>query len=177
MSVWAIGYLCGKMVFLSLLATVSLLFFSVPESDGVFQAEKFDYQILSSSQGVSGERLVTIRCLCDDMKEIDAVIARSVVHAFIFTGCPGDGGFPAMNPLFEGPLDENAVKYFNEFFFVDENAPDHIKTIMHSHKKIIKARKKSVYVEVPVVVDIRKLRRTLENAGVIRRLGQGLQNQ
>ena len=49
-----------------------------------------------------------------------------------------------------------------------------VSKILSTNAKFIKGKKKATFIEVPVVVDTRKLRRDLEKKNILRSLGAGL---
>lgn len=145
------------------------------QSASVFREDEYHYEVLSSAQGVSGERVLIISCQCSNPTASEDVACRSAVHAAIFKGMPGDGNLPGVDALFKGNMTEKQMKYFTAFFD-DGKYGDFIRKVSSVHMKISKGKKKTYYVEIPVSIDIRRLRKELEDNDIIRRLGQAFEN-
>ena len=133
----------------------------------------FVYQVLSSSQGVAGERLLTIRCKCAGMDNWEGDVCRCAVHALLFTGCPPEGNLPQVKPIFQEEMTVEKQQFFDNFFS-SEDCSGYVSKILSTNAKFIKGKKKATFIEVPVVVDTRKLRRDLEKKNILRSLGAGL---
>ena len=133
----------------------------------------FVYQVISSSQGVAGERLLTIRCKCAGMDNWEGDVCRCAVHALLFTGCPPEGNLPQVKPIFQEEMTVEKQQFFDNFFS-SEDCSGYVSKILSTNAKFIKGKKKATFIEVPVVVDTRKLRRDLEKKNILRSLGAGL---
>lgn len=155
--------------FLILVFTLSCLILNAQS----YNPENFVYQVLSSSQGVAGERLVTLRCKCASMDNWEGDVCRCAVHAMLFTGCPPEGNLPQVKPLFQEEMTVEKQQFFDNFFSSDE-CSGYVSKILSTNVKFIKGKKKATFIEVPVAVDTRKLRRELEKKNILRSLGAGL---
>jgi len=97
------------------------------------------------------------------------ITAKNAVHAVLFKGIPAGSGFAATNPLAGSASAESTHNvYFNNFFLSDYRG--YVKSVARNSVEIVKLKDKTFKTTAVVSVLKDKLRRNLEENGIISKL-------
>ena len=138
--------------------------------------ENFRYEIEAVNTGVQGTYLIKVWSYSKKPAVAIEQAKKNAVHGVIFKGFAGKPGVPGQKPLASDPSLEDSKSDFFTPFFADGG--DYLKYVnvagdgSIAPEDIMKVGKE-YKIGVIVSVDVAKLRRALENGGVIRSLDSG----
>lgn len=131
----------------------------------------FDYEILPVGGGADGMTLVEV--VFPVKKVADAVdrAKEAAVHGIVFKGYASIRGVPGQSPLFKSEVvTEEQKVFFSTLFSKKEKKYAAYVVSVAEHNLSIQKTKKGYRVKATVSVDKRRLRKALEDAGMIRSL-------
>lgn len=161
-----------RILFLSILAFIFSAFaINVEAKD----KNEFRYEIAPVGVGTQGSALIKVFCYAKNVKKALELAKPNAVHGVLFKGIVGGKGV-APQPALVKPADyEKNKEFFDDFF---DNGTYHQFVSLSSDGTI--APKDRVKVgklyKIGVIVSVNKdaLRSYLEEAGVLKKLGQGI---
>lgn len=140
-----------------------------------YQENKYKFEI--EAAGVGANETFLYRIVCDTKSPQTAAddASECAVYGVIFRGCAASAENPAQTPLLKSEsLSKEQIAYFDDFF-AKKQFKQYIAAVAKNNIKIIKT-KKGYKAEVIVSVNKRKLRRDLESAGIVDKLGKVFEN-
>ena len=133
----------------------------------------FRYELECAGNGSQGSYLIKVWSYSRNPKMAVAQCKKNAVHGVIFTGFSGTNGCVAQRALSSEPGAELQYKEYFDRFFSDNNG-EYMKyvSLTSSAQEIVRVGKEY---KVGVIVTVQKdaLRKTLEQAGIIRGLNSG----
>jgi hypothetical protein len=134
------------------------------------------YEIEVVDVGAQGTYLIKVWSYAKKANDAIAQAPRNAVHGVIFSGFAGKPGVSGKKPLATSPNLEEAKKEFFDAFFADGGK--YMKFVNLTNNGSVSARDrlkvgKEYKVGVVVSVDVSGLRKDLEDAGIITKLGAG----
>lgn len=151
--------------------TVSLLFLLFTMILGV--AAKGDkmpqYDITGAGSGTEGTLLVKVYVYAKSVK--DEELKRAAVHGVVFRGCSGNAS-GARQPAMASPTAEIDNAAFCEAFFAKDGQCQNFASIVTGSYDRVKTQK-GYKCGAILQIDKTALRKTLEQAGVVRSLSSG----
>lgn len=163
-----------KIVFLSmLLLLVGAFTFGVEAKKK--KKQEFNYEIAPMGVGTQGSTLIKVFCYAKKVDKAIELAKPNAVHGVLFKGVAGGNGSSAQPPLVKPDEYEKNVEFFDAFF---ENGTYESFVSLSSDGTIpAKDRLKvgKLY-KIGIIVSVNKdgLRKYLEDAGVIKKLGGGI---
>ena len=156
-------------LFLSLLVSMT---YADSKSKANKDTQQFRYEIECAGNGTQGTYLIKVWSYSKKVNTAIEQAKKNAVHGVIFKGFAGKNGCVAQRPLFKGPGGEfEHQDYFKNFF---ANGGEYLRFVTSTEgtQEIIKIGKEY---KVGVVVSVAKdeLRKTLEEVGVLKKLGHG----
>jgi hypothetical protein len=138
--------------------------------------EAFRYELEAMQTGVQGTFLIKVWSFS---KKPDVAIEqakKNAVHGIIFKGFAGKQGIPGQQPLASNVnLEQEKADYFDPFF---SNGGKYMKFVSITNNGAVAAEDrmkigKEYKIGVIVSVNVSMLRKDLEDAGIIKKLGAG----
>ena len=135
------------------------------------ETAQWRYEIAPVSVGTQGNVVVAV--WSDSASPVVAAeqAKKNAVHGVIFKGIPSNGSIPGKRPLVQSGSEEHA-EYFDDLFS-DGGAYRRFVTLTGEQHDVTKVDRRRYRVGVVVVVSYDRLRRELEEKGIIKRLGSG----
>ncbi len=131
------------------------------------------YTIVPVGSGVNGNPLVKVTFDVKKTSEYYNKAILNAVHGIIFYGYEAASNSPAQSPLFKADDATNTTDSYFKSFFDNNTYKKFIVSVAENNVEVVKS-KKGYRVGVIVCVDKRHLRKELEQAGVIRKLGDAI---
>ena len=138
--------------------------------------EQYRYEIMPAGTGANETFLYRVICVIKNPAQAADAASACAVHGVIFRGCGKNGNFPEQTPLCQYDTLTDTQKAYYDRLFNDDNYRQYVVSVARGSIKITKV-KKEYQAEVIVSVNKRKLRRDLENSGMIEKLGAIFQKQ
>jgi len=162
------------LLFLGLCLSVSA--FSQAKKKADKQTEAWRYEIEVLSTGAQGTYQIKVWSYSKKASVASEQSKTNAVHGLIFKGFVGKQGVPGARPLADSPNIENEKADFFEPFF--EDGGKYMKFVSMTTDGAIGAGDvqkvgKEYKVGVVVNVNVAELRKDLEAAGIIKKLGAG----
>ncbi len=136
------------------------------------KTEKFMYEIEGVSNGAQGSYLVKVWTYSKSKKADIEVCKQNAVHGVIFKGYAGSGQVRPQAPLVKEPgAEATHADYFNLFFSPGGEYNRYV-TVTAGSQEITKVGK---HYKIGLIVSVSKdmLRKTLEEAGIVKSLSHG----
>lgn len=153
-----------RMLFLMVLLTIGVCYsYSKDSSDGTLS-----YDIKCAGSGQQGFYIVEVSAYVDKKKDIGMdIIKKCAVHGVIFKGFSGSRGCTSQRAMLSPTAEKEHADYFKAFFAND------YRTYVSDVDGTIQTMKVGKQYQVTSTVQVSKeqLRKTLESAGVLRKLG------
>lgn len=146
----------------------------VAEAAG-YEPRHYDYSIRSAGQGNDQSVLVEIECTLGNPSAAAEIAAEYAVHGIIFSGSAAGENLPAQQPLVRTTLTEEQTAWF-DVFFREKRYRSYVVSVARGSMRIAKVKKRFA-ARVVVAVDKACLRRDLERAGIIEKLGAVFENR
>lgn len=161
-----------KIFTISLLLCFSILCFSSSKSKANKDTKQFRYELECVANASQGSYLVKVWTYSKKSNVALEQSKKNAVHGIIFKGFTSQGGCVAQRPLVKNAGAEFEHQDYFNLFFQDGGEYMKFATYTEGTQEIIKVGKEY---KVGVVVSVAKddLRKTLEAAGVIRKLNHG----
>jgi hypothetical protein len=139
-------------------------------------APAWEYEIEPVNVGTTGSRLIKVWSYSKKVEGAIEQAKKNAVHAIIFRGYNGMNGVSSQKPLAANPNLEEEKKDFFESFFAEGGK--YMKFVSITNDGTIEAKDrlkvgKRYKVGVIVSVNYAALRKDLEEAGIIKKLGAG----
>lgn len=138
---------------------------------GASKKEALKYDIVSAGTGAQGTYLCKVSVYSKNGKTTEADIKRAAVHGVIFKGVTGGNGQATQKPMTTPTVEFEKADFFEEFF--KDGGPymayANVEPTTFERSKVAKSKEYRVSAIVTVTKD--ELRRFLEQAGIVRRLG------
>lgn len=131
------------------------------------------YKIEPVGSGTDGNPLVKVTFDVKKPSDYSEKAMLNAVHGILFYGYEAAANSPAQSPLYKSEDATNITDSFFKSFFDDKNYKKFIVSVADNNVEILKI-KRGYRVGVIVCVDKRHLRKELEQAGVIRKLGEAI---
>lgn len=142
--------------------------FAVSAAD--YKPESYAYTLRNIGQGTNESILVQVDCPVTTPARAADDAAEYAVHGVIFSGCPAAQTTPEQPPLVRSErLTAEQTAWFDTFF-AKGRYKQYVVSVVRGSIQITKIKKRYT-AKVTVAIDKRKLRKELENAGIIERLG------
>lgn len=160
-----------KITLLLVVAFFATTCFASSKSKANKDTQQWRYEIECAGTGTQGTYLVKVWSYSKKQATATNQAVKNAVHGVIFKGIPGGNGCASQRPLAANPsIEYDRADYFNRFFadggdFQKFGSATGVPEIMKVGKEY------KVGVTVSVYKD--NLRKTLEQAGVVRGLGSG----
>lgn len=133
------------------------------------------YTLSPAGNGVDGAPLVRVEVNVRKLDDATSTVAKAALLGVIFKGYEAAEGCTAQKPLFnKTELTASDAEYLTALFYTD-NYSRYVLGMLSDQMIVTKCRR-GYAVSGVVSVDKRTLRRDLERAGVLHRLGEGFQN-
>lgn len=134
------------------------------------------YEIEALEVGTQGTCLVKVWSYSKKPEVASSQSRKNAVHGVIFKGIPAKDRIPGKKPLVQNPSAESELADFFKDFFADGGA--FMRYVTLTNNGAIEAGDvmkigKEYKVGVNVTVNYSELRKALEDAGVIKKLGAG----
>ncbi|MDR2765748.1 MAG: hypothetical protein LBB90_12045 [Tannerella sp.] len=160
---------------LLLLASVMLCGVTIATAAGK-KKQPWRYEIEVVEVGAQGTYLIKVWSYAKKANDAIAQATRNAVHGVIFKGFTGKPGISGQKALAASPNLEESKKDFFDAFFADGGK--YMKFVNITNNGSISAQDrlkvgKEYKIGVIVSVDVSALRKDLEDAGIITRLGAG----
>lgn len=140
--------------------------------------ESWRYEIEAVRTGTQGSCLIKVWSYSKNPSIAVEQAKKNAVHGVIFRGFVGKQGVPGQKPLAgSSNLETERSDYFEEFF--RDNGGKYMKFVSLTNDGSVAAEdrlkidKKTYKIGVIVSVNINLLRKELEDAGIVRKLGSG----
>lgn len=161
-----------KIITISFLLCFSILCFSSSKSKANKDTKQFRYELECVANASQGSYLVKVWTYSKKNNVALEQSKKNAVHGVIFKGFTSQGGCVAQRPLVKNAGAEFEHQDYFNLFFQDGGEYMKFATYTEGTQEIIKVGKEY---KVGVVVSVAKddLRKTLEAAGVIRKLSHG----
>lgn len=136
-----------------------------------YNSDRYRYTLSFAGRGANETILVKVSCPAKSPAEAIGAASECAVHGLMFAGLAATGHSPEENPLVSHELTDTQRAWLDNFF-----SSGQFRKYVPSHSQqslqITRVGKRGGYmVEVVLSVDKRTLRRDLERAEVIERLG------
>ena len=141
-----------------------------------YKPESYRYELASGGVGANESTLYRVVCYVKTPPEAEAVAAECAVHGIIFSGSSAANGNAAQTPLCKAASLSNEQLAFFDRFFGKKEYKSYVVAVAKNSMRVTKL-KKEYKVEIIVSVNKRKLRRDLEQAGMVEKLGSALDSQ
>lgn len=136
-----------------------------------------DYEVACIGVGVEGTKIIEILGYGQTPEEAERQAKRNAIHAIIFKGAPGvSGGCQGIKALAKSmTLEQERADFFKPFFNPGGQYLNFVSlsTQGGNSRTVVRVEKKIYKVGINALVSYNELRKELENAGVIRKLGAG----
>lgn len=128
----------------------------------------YNYEITCAGNGEYGHYLVTISAYVIKKKEINHDIAKKcAIHGVLYKGFTGNAGCHSQKAILASPITEEQQKYILSLI---ENKFNSYASSVDEMIKVLKVGKRYKVTSV-IEVNTGQLRKDLEKAGIIRKLG------
>ncbi len=155
-----------KKLFFILIAMFVISIHSVSAKKGA--ASPLKYEITCAGSGQQGFYIVKVSTLIEKKKDINMdILKKCAVHGVIFKGFSGEQGCTAQRAMVKPTVEAQHADFFNAFFVSDYLT---YASVVGGTLQTAKAGK-SYEISAVIQVSKEQLRKTLEDAGIIRKLG------
>ncbi|MEE0972667.1 MAG: hypothetical protein U0L34_00845 [Paludibacteraceae bacterium] len=161
-----------KIFTITMLFCLSLAVFAGSKSKANKDTKQFRYELECVANASQGSYLVKVWTYSKKSNVAIEQSKKNAVHGIIFKGFTSKGGCVAQRPFVKQAGGEFEHQDYFDLFFKDGGEYMRFATYMEGTQEIIKVGKEY---KVGVIVSVAKddLRKTLEAAGVIRKLSHG----
>lgn len=134
--------------------------------------ERFRYEVECAGNGVQGTYLVRVWSYSKKSRIAMEQCKKNAVHGVIFKGYTGENGCVPQRALAPTPGVEMEHKEYFDHFFDDNGEYMKFVSLTEGTQEVLKVGREY---KVGVIVSVQKdaLRKTLEEAGIIKALGAG----
>lgn len=161
-----------KLLFLAAILLASTVAMAGPKSKANKDTKNYRYEIECAGNGAAGTYMVRVWTYSKRAQVAYNQSAKNAVHGIIFTGFAGADGCTSQRALAPQPgVEMEYEDYFNHFF-ADGGEYQKYVSVVGGTDEILKIGRE-YKVGVTVVVKKDDLRKALEAAGVIKKLGYG----
>jgi hypothetical protein len=158
-----------------LLILLIIPFFSVAQKRKADKETKeWRYELEVEQQGTQGTYLIKVWSYSKKPETAIEQAKKNAVHGIIFRGFPERNRVPGQKALAQSPnLEQEHEKFFNDFF---DDGGKYLKFVTLANNGAIGAGDrikigKEYKIGVVISVDVNSLRKDLEEAGIIKKLG------
>jgi hypothetical protein len=166
------------LLFYFLLLTASNSIYAQARGRANEDTESWKYEIEALQTGTQGSYLIKVWSYSKNPTVAIEQAKKNAVHGIIFRGFIGKQGVSGQKPLTSNAnLEIERTDYFEEFF--SDNGGKYMKFVSLTNdgsvaaKDRLKIDKKTYKIGVIVSVNVNMLRKELEDAGIIKKLGSG----
>lgn len=134
--------------------------------------QAFRYEIECAGNAIQGTYLVKVWTYSKKASVAENQCRKNAVHGIIFKGYGGGSGCVSQRPMASDPGIETQYKDYFDSFFANGGEFQKYASIMGGTTETMKVGREY---KIGVIVSVRKddLRKALENAGIIKGLGNG----
>ena len=154
----------------TLLTLFSLLLMAVTVK-AASPTDELKYDIVSAGTGAQGTYLCKVTVYSKNGKVTEAEMKRAAVHGVIFKGVTGGNGQATQKPMATPTVEFEKADFFGKFFADNGPYMAYANVEPTTFERARLATKKEYRTTAIVVVSKDELRRFLEQAGVVRKLG------
>ena len=131
------------------------------------------YEIESVGVGADGTYAIRVWSYYKNAKMPLEVAKRNAVHAVIFKGVPAGNGAASQPPLKTDAVTASDSVFFGNFF--QGEYQDYINSVASGSRQVLKVKGRSYKYKIGYVISVAKdrLRKRLEEQGVVRALSDG----
>lgn len=131
------------------------------------------YEIESVGVGADGTYAIRVWSYYKNAKMPLEVAKRNAVHAVIFKGVPAGNGAASQPPLKTDAVTASDSVFFGNFF--QGEYQDYINSVASGSRQVLKVKSRSYKYKIGYVISVAKdrLRKRLEEQGVVRALSDG----
>ncbi len=137
------------------------------------QTEAWRYEIESVSVGQPGSVVIKVWSFSKKPIVAQEQSKKNAVHGVIYKGVPAKDRVPAKRALITDPLNTEQANWLNAFFDDGGEYMRYVALTNSGAAEVLKSDKKEYKVGVTVTVSYNDLRRALEEAGLVKKLGSG----
>lgn len=138
-----------------------------------FAAGPLEYEIVGAGSGTQGTYLVKVYVVSKKSKPDADLLKKCAVHGVLFKGFSNKESRVSQKPLAGSVLVEQEHSDFFEPFFKDGGGYQNYADMVTPQYDIVKMEKKQFRIGATFSVSKEQLRKDLEKAGVIKKLGSG----
>lgn len=140
---------------------------------GGYAAGPLEYEIVGTGSGTQGTYLVKVYVVSKKNKPDADLLKKCAVHGVLFKGFSSQESRVSQKALAGSTLAEQEHSDFFEPFFKDGGGYQNYADMVTAQYDIVKMDKKQYRIGATFSVSKDRLRKDLEKAGVIKRLGSG----
>lgn len=133
---------------------------------------KWDYEIEGAGTGVQETYLVNVTVVSKKPSLDDETFMRCAIHGVLFRGFESEQFRQKQKPMIEEAQTEQDQKAFFDEFFNGDLAP--FSEIVEGSRRM-RMKDKKYHITVTIQIFKEKLRRQLEDSGIIKRLNDGFE--
>ena len=127
------------------------------------------YDITGAGSGTEGTILVKVYVYSKSVKDAD--LKRAAVHGVVFRGCSGNESGARQPAMAKANAEADNAAFCSRFFATDGECQNYASVVAGSYDRV--KTKKGYKTGAILQVDKTSLRKTLEQAGVVRSLSSG----
>lgn len=157
-----------------ILCAFSFMFASCGSASRLSKADTpWTYEIESVGVGADGTYAIRVWSYYKNAKMPLEVAKRNAVHAVIFKGVPAGNGAASQPPLKTDAVTASDSVFFGNFF--QGEYQDYINSVASGSRQVLKVKGRSYKYKIGYVISVAKdrLRKRLEEQGVVRALSDG----